>query len=89
MSPTVFTQPTCSPPKERDSGLLPLGSQEPAAACTSLLVPLQSLEPAGRSSPLTKLQLQEALLFLVQVGGRPLSSVLLLARCWPPSQGLR
>ncbi|XP_054433173.1 mRNA-decapping enzyme 1B [Pteronotus mesoamericanus] len=67
MSPMVFTQPTCSPPKERDSGLLPLGSQEPAATSTSLLLPLQSREPSVLSSnPLTKLQLQEALLFLIQ-----------------------
>ncbi|XP_016080354.1 PREDICTED: mRNA-decapping enzyme 1B isoform X4 [Miniopterus natalensis] len=65
MSPMVFTQPTCSPPKE--SGLLPLGSQEPAAASTSLLLPLQSPEPSIlSSSPLTKRQLQEALLFLIQ-----------------------
>lgn len=70
----VFTQPTCSPPKERDSGLLPPGSQEPAAASTSLLLPLQSLEPSVlSSSPLTKLQLQEALLFLIQVGGPAVS----------------
>ncbi|KAF6118227.1 decapping mRNA 1B [Phyllostomus discolor] len=67
MSPMVFAQPTCSPPKERGSGLLPLGSQEPAAASTSLLLPLQSREPSVlSSSPLTKLQLQEALLFLIQ-----------------------
>ncbi|XP_037004497.2 mRNA-decapping enzyme 1B isoform X2 [Artibeus jamaicensis] len=67
MSPMVFAQPTCSPPKERDSGLLPLGSQEAAAASTSLLLPLQSQEPSIlSSSPLTKLQLQEALLFLIQ-----------------------
>ncbi|XP_036920671.1 mRNA-decapping enzyme 1B isoform X2 [Sturnira hondurensis] len=67
MSPMVFTQPTCSLPKERDSGLLPLGSQEAAATSTSLLLPLQSREPSVlSSSPLTKLQLQEALLFLIQ-----------------------
>lgn len=68
MSPMVFTQPTCSPSKERDSGLLSLGSQEPAATSTSLFLPLQSPEPSALS-PLTKLQLQEALLFLIQVGG--------------------
>ncbi|XP_070265575.1 mRNA-decapping enzyme 1B isoform X3 [Myotis yumanensis] len=65
MSPMVFTQPTCSPSKERDSGLLSLGSQKPAAASTSLFLPLQSPEPSVLS-PLTKLQLQEALLFLIQ-----------------------
>ncbi|XP_015981648.2 mRNA-decapping enzyme 1B [Rousettus aegyptiacus] len=66
MSPMVFTRPTCTSPKERDSGLLPLGSQDPAATSTNLL-PLQSPEPnVPTSSPLTKLQLQEALLFLIQ-----------------------
>ncbi|XP_077615379.1 mRNA-decapping enzyme 1B isoform X1 [Crocuta crocuta] len=67
MSPMVFTQPTCAPPKERDGGLLPLGSQEPAATSTSLFLPLQTPEPPTiTSSPLTKLQLQEALLYLIQ-----------------------
>ncbi|XP_004406935.1 PREDICTED: mRNA-decapping enzyme 1B [Odobenus rosmarus divergens] len=67
MSPMVFTQPTCAPPKEMDAGLLPLGSQEPAATSASLLLPLQTLEPpVTTSSPLTKLQLQEALLYLIQ-----------------------
>ncbi|XP_004773807.1 mRNA-decapping enzyme 1B [Mustela putorius furo] len=67
MSPMVFTQPTCAPPKERDAGLLPLGSQETAAASTNLLLPLPAPEPpVVTSSPLTKLQLQEALLYLVQ-----------------------
>ncbi|XP_036313603.1 mRNA-decapping enzyme 1B isoform X2 [Pipistrellus kuhlii] len=65
MSPMVFTQPTCSPSKERDSRLLSLGSQEPAAASTSLFLPLKHPEPSVLS-PLTKLQLQEALLFLIQ-----------------------
>ena len=85
MSPMVFTQPTCSPPKERDNGLLPLGSQEPSAISTSLLLPLQSREPSVlSSSPLTKLQLQEALLFLIQVG-QPIVSLLplpVLLTCW-------
>ncbi|EFB25187.1 hypothetical protein PANDA_001993, partial [Ailuropoda melanoleuca] len=67
MSPMVFTQPTCAPPKERDGGLLPLGSQEPAATSTSLLLPLPTPEPPViTSSPLTKRQLQEALLYLIQ-----------------------
>ncbi|XP_019509628.1 PREDICTED: mRNA-decapping enzyme 1B isoform X1 [Hipposideros armiger] len=66
MSPMVFTHPTCNP-TQRDSGLLPLGSQDPAAASASLLLPLQSSEPSMlTSSPLTKLQLQEALLSLIQ-----------------------
>ncbi|XP_030893798.1 mRNA-decapping enzyme 1B isoform X3 [Leptonychotes weddellii] len=67
MSPMVFTQPTCAPPKERDAGLLPLGSQEPAATSAGLLLPLRTPEPPViTSSPLTKLQLQEALLYLIQ-----------------------
>ncbi|XP_023579599.1 mRNA-decapping enzyme 1B isoform X1 [Octodon degus] len=50
MSPLVFTQATCAPPRERDSGLLP-----------------QSPEPSVvASSPLTRPQLQEALLYLIQ-----------------------
>lgn len=69
MSPMVFTQPTCAPLKERDAGLLPLGSQEPAATSSSLLLPLPTQEPPViTSSPLTRLQLQEALLYLIQVG---------------------
>ncbi|KAM6216224.1 mRNA-decapping enzyme 1B [Rhynchocyon petersi] len=67
MSPMVFTQSTSAPSKERDSGLLSLGSQEPTAASTSLFLPLQHSEPSSiTSSPLTKLQLQEALLYLIQ-----------------------
>ncbi|XP_036763100.2 mRNA-decapping enzyme 1B isoform X3 [Manis pentadactyla] len=66
MTPMVFTQPTCAPPKEKGSGLLPLESREPAAACTGLL-PLQKPEPAViANSPLSKPQLQEALLYLLQ-----------------------
>lgn len=76
LSPMVFTQPTCSPSKERDIGLLSMGSQEPAAASTSLFLPLKNPEPS-LLSPLTKLQLQEALLFLIQVG-RPSSLFLSL-----------
>ncbi|XP_075408369.1 mRNA-decapping enzyme 1B [Tenrec ecaudatus] len=67
MSPMVFTQSTSTAAKERDGGLLPLGSQEPAAASTSLFLPQQRPElPAITSSPLSKRQLQEALLYLVQ-----------------------
>lgn len=82
MSPMVFTQPTCAPPKERDGGLLPLGSQEPAATSTSLLLPLPTPEPSViTSSPLTKRQLQEALLYLIQVGGPRCLSSSLYQRC--------
>ncbi|XP_065379627.1 mRNA-decapping enzyme 1B isoform X3 [Macaca fascicularis] len=67
MSPMVFAQPTSVPPKERESGPLPVGGQEPPAATTSLLLPIQGPEPSViTSSPLTKLQLQEALLYLIQ-----------------------
>ncbi|XP_030795343.1 mRNA-decapping enzyme 1B isoform X4 [Rhinopithecus roxellana] len=67
MSPMVFAQPTSVPPKERESGPLPVGGQEPPAAATSLLLPIQGPEPSViTSSPLTKLQLQEALLYLIQ-----------------------
>ncbi|XP_064334929.1 mRNA-decapping enzyme 1B isoform X2 [Camelus dromedarius] len=67
MSPMVFTQHAWAPPQDRASGLLPLRSQDPAATPTGLLLPLQPLEPPGvTGSPLTKLQLQEALLHLVQ-----------------------
>lgn len=72
MSPMVFTQPTWAPPQERFSGLLPPGSQDPVATPSGLLLPLQTPEPPGTpSSPLTKLQLQEALLHLIQVGAPP------------------
>ncbi|KAM8801580.1 mRNA-decapping enzyme 1B isoform 2-T2 [Rhynchonycteris naso] len=64
---TSLFQPACSPPKEQDIGLLPLRGREPAAVPSGLLRPLQSPEPSARgSSPLTKLQLQEVLLFLLQ-----------------------
>ncbi|XP_049639171.1 mRNA-decapping enzyme 1B [Suncus etruscus] len=64
MSPLVFTQTTSIPLKERHNGLLPLGSDETVAAPTGLLLPLQS--PVPSSSSLTKRQLQEALLYLIQ-----------------------
>ncbi|KFO30597.1 mRNA-decapping enzyme 1B [Fukomys damarensis] len=51
MSPMVFTQATCAPARERDGGLLPLQSPEPSVVT---------------SSPLTRPQLQEALLYLIQ-----------------------
>ncbi|XP_063495970.1 mRNA-decapping enzyme 1B isoform X3 [Symphalangus syndactylus] len=67
MSPMVFAQPTSVPSKDRESGFLPVGGQEPPAAATSLLLPIQSPEPSViTSSPLTKPQLQEALLYLIQ-----------------------
>uniref|UniRef100_A0A2K6GM36 5'-(N(7)-methylguanosine 5'-triphospho)-[mRNA] hydrolase n=1 Tax=Propithecus coquereli TaxID=379532 RepID=A0A2K6GM36_PROCO len=67
MPPLVFTQPSSAPADERDGRPLPAGGQEPPAATTSLLLPVQSPEPSVvPSGPLTKLQLQEALLYLVQ-----------------------
>lgn len=82
MSPMVFTQPTCAPPKERGSGLLPLESREPVATCTGLLLPLQKPEPAViANSPLSKPQLQEALLYLLQVGRPRVSLLLALTTC--------
>ncbi|XP_012602687.2 mRNA-decapping enzyme 1B isoform X1 [Microcebus murinus] len=67
MTPMVFTQSSSVPAKERDGRPLPAGGQEPPVATTSLLLPVQSPEPSAVSSgPLTKLQLQEALLHLVQ-----------------------
>nr|XP_023418155.1 mRNA-decapping enzyme 1B isoform X3 [Cavia porcellus] len=54
VSPMVFTQATCAPRRERDGRLLPLQSPEPCAVA---------------SSPLTRPQLQEALLYLIQPHG--------------------
>lgn len=70
LAPTVFAHCASAPPRERDGGLWPLGGHGPPNTSSSLLVPLQSPEPlVGSSSPLTKLQLQEALLYLIQVRG--------------------
>uniref|UniRef100_A0A8B7WJM1 5'-(N(7)-methylguanosine 5'-triphospho)-[mRNA] hydrolase n=2 Tax=Castor canadensis TaxID=51338 RepID=A0A8B7WJM1_CASCN len=67
MSPMVFTQSSCAAQREKESGLLPLGGQEPRAASPGLLLPLKNPEPSAITcSPLTRLQLQEALLYLVQ-----------------------
>lgn len=73
MSPLVFAQPPWAPPPERGSGLLPPGSQDPAATPSGSLLPLRTPEPPRTpGSALTKPQLQEALLHLIQVGGRRL-----------------
>ncbi|XP_043821890.1 mRNA-decapping enzyme 1B isoform X2 [Dromiciops gliroides] len=67
MSPMVFTQPTPSSTKVSESGLLPLGSKEPSAAAPSLLLPIQNPEMSViHNNLLTKLQLQETLLHLIQ-----------------------
>lgn len=68
MPPVVFTQSTCAPLRETESGLMPLGGQELPAASSSLLLPLQNWDSSTVTSrPLTRLQLQEALLNLIQV----------------------
>ncbi|XP_060240007.1 mRNA-decapping enzyme 1B isoform X2 [Meriones unguiculatus] len=60
-------QSTCAPLREADNGLMPLGGQELPAASSSLLLPLQNWESSTVASrPLTRLQLQEALLNLIQ-----------------------
>ncbi|NXS02947.1 DCP1B enzyme, partial [Oxylabes madagascariensis] len=65
MSPMLFTQPTPAAPKGAESGRLP--NPEPAAGSASLLLPLPAPEPAlASSSSITKLQLQETLLHLIQ-----------------------
>ncbi|XP_041910456.1 mRNA-decapping enzyme 1B [Arvicola amphibius] len=67
MPPVVLTQSTCAPLRETESGLMPLGGQELPDASSSLLLPLQNWESSTVASrPLTRLQLQEALLNLIQ-----------------------
>ncbi|XP_051059638.1 mRNA-decapping enzyme 1B isoform X2 [Phodopus roborovskii] len=58
---------TCAPLRETDNGLMPLGGQELPAASSGLLLPLQNWESSTVASrPLTRLQLQEVLLNLIQ-----------------------
>ncbi|XP_019400101.1 PREDICTED: mRNA-decapping enzyme 1B isoform X2 [Crocodylus porosus] len=67
MSPMVFTQSTPAPPKANESGRLPPSNQEPAANSGSLILPMQNLEPSlVNNNPMTKIQLQETLLHLIQ-----------------------
>ncbi|NXS95411.1 DCP1B enzyme, partial [Jacana jacana] len=67
MSPMLFTQTTSAPPKAKESGRLAAPNQEPAASSASLLLPLQTPEPSVvNSSLMTKMQLQETLLHLIQ-----------------------
>ncbi|NWW53577.1 DCP1B enzyme, partial [Pedionomus torquatus] len=67
MSPMLFTQTTPAPPKANESGRLAAANQEPAASSASLLLPLQTPEPpVVNSSLMTKMQLQETLLHLIQ-----------------------
>lgn len=64
MSPMVFAQPTPAPPKAAESGRL--GSAEPGPG--SLLLPLPAPEAAvPASASISKVQLQETLLHLIQV----------------------
>ncbi|KAG6939645.1 decapping mRNA 1B [Chelydra serpentina] len=67
MSPMLFTQSTPAPPKASESGCLPPANQESAANSASLLLSMQNPEPSVvNSNSLTKLQLQETLLHLIQ-----------------------
>lgn len=68
MSPMVFTQSTPAPTKANEGGRLPTASQEPAGGSAALLLPLQPPETSVvNSSSMTKMQLQETLLHLIQV----------------------
>ncbi|NXS09646.1 DCP1B enzyme, partial [Neodrepanis coruscans] len=59
-------QSTPAPPKASESGRLATANQEPAT-CSASLLPLQTPEPAVVNSiSMTKLQLQETLLHLIQ-----------------------
>ncbi|TFK02387.1 centrosomal protein of 72 kDa [Platysternon megacephalum] len=67
MSPMLFTQSTPAPPKASESGCLPPANQESASNSASLLLPMQNPEPSViNSNSLTKMQLQETLLHLIQ-----------------------
>ncbi|KAM6436876.1 mRNA-decapping enzyme 1B isoform 3-T3 [Liasis olivaceus] len=67
MSPMVFSQSAPLLPKPSESGWLPVVNQESTSGSANLLLPLQNSEAAiPNSNPLTKLQLQETLLHLIQ-----------------------
>ncbi|XP_015677112.1 mRNA-decapping enzyme 1B [Protobothrops mucrosquamatus] len=67
MSPMVFSQSAPQLPKPSESGWLPVMNQESTSGSANLLLPLQNSEATiPKSSPLTKLQLQETLLHLIQ-----------------------
>ncbi|OXB80458.1 UNVERIFIED_CONTAM: hypothetical protein H355_004291 [Colinus virginianus] len=67
MSPMVFTQSAPAASKANESGRLAASNQEPAASSANLLLPLQTPEPPViSSSSVTKMQLQETLLHLIQ-----------------------
>ncbi|KAK9400114.1 mRNA-decapping enzyme 1B [Crotalus adamanteus] len=67
MSPMVFSQSAPQLPKPSESGWLPVMNQESTSGSANLLLPLQNSEAIiPKSSPLTKLQLQETLLHLIQ-----------------------
>ncbi|KAL7982250.1 hypothetical protein Chor_009848, partial [Crotalus horridus] len=69
MSPMVFSQSAPQLPKPSESGWLPVMNQESTSGSANLLLPLQNSEAIiPKSSPLTKLQLQETLLHLIRVG---------------------
>ncbi|XP_017904179.1 PREDICTED: mRNA-decapping enzyme 1B isoform X2 [Capra hircus] len=65
--PAPLLQPSWAPLQERSRAPLPPGNQDPAATPPGLLLPLRTPEPSGTpGSALSKLQLQEALLHLIQ-----------------------
>ncbi|XP_074862055.1 mRNA-decapping enzyme 1B isoform X4 [Carettochelys insculpta] len=67
VSPMLFTQSTPAPTKASESRCLPPATQEAAANSASLLLPMQNPEPSViNSNSLTKMQLQETLLHLIQ-----------------------
>ncbi|XP_066490697.1 mRNA-decapping enzyme 1B isoform X2 [Tiliqua scincoides] len=67
MSPMVFSQSAPVPPKPTESGWLPVVKQETVPSSANLLMSIQNPEPSvPNNNPLTKLQLQETLLHLIQ-----------------------
>ncbi|KAJ7329180.1 hypothetical protein JRQ81_015354 [Phrynocephalus forsythii] len=67
MSPMVFSQSAPTPPKPNENGWLPAVNQEAASVSANLLLPTHNPEgTAANSNALTKQQLQETLLHLIQ-----------------------
>ncbi|NWI18459.1 DCP1B enzyme, partial [Crypturellus soui] len=67
MSPMVFAQSAPAAPKAGEGGRLAAAAPEPAAGPAGLLLPLPAAEPPARGgSSVTKMQLQETLLHLIQ-----------------------
>nr|XP_028603373.1 mRNA-decapping enzyme 1B isoform X1 [Podarcis muralis] len=66
MSPMVFSQSAPAPPKPSEGGWLPIVNQEAVSSSTSSLSVQNPEAAVTNSSSLTKLQLQETLLHLIQ-----------------------